>query len=92
MCKRSELATILEELFLYVIEKEYAILQLQLYSNLDKGEIEIYAEKTIVEEIDDYKVEITLDEAIEKEPEAADLEIGDVFVEVIDPRVLVGDL
>ena len=56
--------------------------------NLDKGEIEIYAEKTIVEEIDDYKVEITLEEAIAKEPEEAEgLTVGDVFVEVIDLRV-----
>ena len=30
----------------------------------------------IVEEIDDYKVEITLEEAIQKEPDAADLEIN----------------
>ena len=86
--ERSELATILEELFLYVIEKEYGdSSNCSCIVNLDKGEIEIYAEKTIVEEIDDYKVEITLEEAIEKEPDAADLEIGDVFVEVIDPRV-----
>ncbi len=86
--ERSELATILEELFLYVIEKEYGdSSNCSCIVNLDKGEIEIYAEKTIVEEIDDYKVEITLEEAIEKEPEAADLEIGDIFVEVIDPRV-----
>ena len=55
--------------------------------NIDKGEIEIYSEKTIVEEVDDYKIEITLAEAIEKEPEAIDLELGDPFVEVIDPRV-----
>ena len=86
--ERSELATILEELFLYVIEKEYGdSSNCSCIVNLDKGEIEIYAEKTIVEEIDDYKVEITLEEAIQKEPEAADLEVGDVFVEVIDPRV-----
>ena len=86
--ERSELATILEELFLYVIEKEYGdSSNCSCIVNLDKGEIEIYAEKTIVDEIDDYKVEITLDEAIEKEPEASDLEVGDVFVEVIDPRV-----
>jgi len=86
--ERSELATILEELFLYVIEKEYGdSSNCSCIVNLDKGEIEIYAEKTIVEEIDDYKVEITLEEAIEKEPEAADLEVGDIFVEVIDPRV-----
>jgi N utilization substance protein A len=37
--------------------------------------------------VDDYKIEITLAEAIEKEPEAIDLELGDPFVEVIDPRV-----
>ena len=86
--ERSELATILEELFLYVIEKEYGdSSNCSCIVNLDKGEIEIYAEKTIVEEVDDYKVEITLDEAIEKEPEASDLELGDIFVEVIDPRV-----
>ncbi|MEL1226511.1 MAG: transcription termination factor NusA [Candidatus Neomarinimicrobiota bacterium] len=86
--ERSELATILEELFLYVIEKEYGdSSNCSCIVNLDKGEIEIYAEKTIVDEIDDYKVEITLEEAIEKEPDASDLEVGDVFVEVIDPRV-----
>ena len=79
--ERSELATILEDLFLYVIEKEYGdSSNCSCIVNLDKGEIEIYAEKTIVDEIDDYKVEITLAEAIAKEPDAADLEVGDVFV------------
>ena len=87
--ERSELATILEELFLYIIEREYGdSSNCSCIVNLDKGEIEIYAEKTIVEEIDDYKVEITIDEAKEKEPEAAEgLVVGDVFVEVIDLRV-----
>ena len=86
--ERSELATILEELFLYVIEKEYGdSSNCSCIVNLDKGEIEIYSEKTIVEEIDDYKVEITLEDAIKKEPDAVDLELGDVFVEVIDPRM-----
>ena len=86
--ERSELATILEELFLYVIEKEYGdSSNCSCIVNIDKGEIEIYSEKTIVEEVDDYKVEITLAEAIEKEPDAIDLELGDPFVEVIDPRV-----
>ena len=87
--ERSELATILEELFLYIIEREYGdSSNCSCIVNLDKGEIEIYAEKTIVEEVDDYKVEITLEEAIKKEPEAAEgLEVGDVFVEVIDLRV-----
>ncbi len=87
--ERSELATILEELFLYIIEREYGdSSNCSCIVNLDKGEIEIYAEKTIVEEIDDYKVEITLEEAVAKEPEAAEgLKIGDVFVEVIDLKI-----
>jgi len=87
--ERSELATILEELFLYIIEREYGdSSNCSCIVNLDKGEIEIYAEKTIVEEVDDYKVEITLEDAIKKEPEAAEgLQVGDVFVEVIDLRV-----
>ena len=87
--ERSELASILEELFLYIIEREYGdSSNCSCIVNLDKGEIEIYAEKTIVEEIDDYKVEITLEEAIATEPEEAEgLTVGDVFVEVIDLRV-----
>ncbi len=87
--ERSELANILEELFLYVIEKEYGdSSNCSCIVNLDKGEIEIYSEKTIVEEVDDQKVEITLDDAISKEPDAADdLTVGDIFVEVIDPRI-----
>ena len=86
---RSELATILEELFLYIIEREYGdSSNCSCIVNLDKGEIEIYAEKTIVEEVDDYKVEITLEEAFEKEPEAAEgLIVGDIFVEIIDLTV-----
>jgi N utilization substance protein A len=87
--ERSELASILEELFLYIIEREYGdSSNCSCIVNLDKGEIEIYAEKTIVKEIDDYKVEITLEDAIAKEPEEAEgLTFGDVFVEVIDLRV-----
>ncbi len=87
--ERSELASILEELFLYIIEREYGdSSNCSCIVNLDKGEIEIYAEKTIVEEIDDYKVEITLEDAIAKEPEAAEgLSVGDIFVEVIDLRI-----
>ena len=87
--ERSELASILEELFLYIIEREYGdSSNCSCIVNLDKGEIEIYAEKTIVKEIDDYKVEITLEDAIAKEPEEAEgLTFGDVFVEVIDLRI-----
>ena len=90
--ERSELATILEELFLYVIEKEYGdSSNCSCIVNIDKGEIEIYSEKTIVEEVDDYKIEITLAEAIEKEPEAIDLELGILSLRLLIQEFLVAD-
>ncbi len=67
--ERSELATILEDLFLYVIEKEYGdSSNCSCIVNLDKGEIEIYAEKQIVEEVMEPIFEITLEEAQKTDP------------------------
>ncbi|NOZ04140.1 MAG: transcription termination factor NusA [FCB group bacterium] len=86
--ERSELGTILEQLFLYIIEKQQGdSSNCSVIVNLDKGEIEIYAEKKIVEEVTDPVCEITLDEILKKDPSLTDLEVGDTFVEVIDPTV-----
>ena len=49
---------------------------------MDKGEIEIYQEKTIVKDVKDPILEINQKEALKVEP---DLEVGDPFVEIIDP-------
>ncbi len=85
---RSELGTILEQLFLYIIEKQTGdASNCSVIVNLDKGEIEIYSEKVIVDEIDDQKVEITLEEVLKQDPSLSDLQVGDSYVEVIDPRV-----
>ena len=85
---RSELGTIIEQLFLYIIEKQYDnSSNCSVIVNVDKGEIEIYAEKTIVKTIDDPISEITLDDVHKLEPDITDLDIGDQFVEVIDPRI-----
>ncbi len=84
--ERSELGTIMEELFLFIIDKETGDdSNCSVIVNLDKGEIEIYAEKTIVDHVDDDHFEITLERALELEPELSDLKVGDRFVEVIDP-------
>ncbi len=84
--ERSELGTIIEDLFLFIIDKETGDSEnCSVIVNLDKGEIEIYAEKTIVDHVDDDHFEITLERALELEPELSDLKIGDTFVEVIDP-------
>ncbi|MFQ6678237.1 MAG: transcription termination factor NusA [Fidelibacterota bacterium] len=85
--ERSELGSILEQLFLYIIEKERGEnSNCSVIINIDKGEIEIYAERTIVDKIEDPVLEILLEDA-QKELPDEDFEIGDVFVEVIDPRI-----
>ncbi|GIT66025.1 MAG: hypothetical protein Ct9H300mP24_4030 [Candidatus Neomarinimicrobiota bacterium] len=84
--ERSELGTIIEDLFLFIIDKETGDSEnCSVIVNLDKGEIEIYVEKTIVDHVDDDHFDITLERALKLEPELSDLKLGDTFVEVIDP-------
>ncbi len=86
--ERSELGSIIEQLFLYIIEKQYGdASNCDVIVNLDKGEIEIYIEKVIVEEVQDELCEITLDDVLRKDPDLSDLTIGDPYVEVVDPTV-----
>ena len=85
---RSELGSIIEQLFLYIIEKQFGdSSNCSVIVNVDKGEIEIYAEKTIVKEVTDSISEIILDDVHKLEPDIIDLELGDMFVEVIDPKI-----
>jgi len=85
---RSELGSILEQLFLHIIEKDRGDSNnCSVIVNLDKGEIEIYAEKIIVESVEDPISEITLEEVIVKDPDLADLDVGETYVEVIDPKI-----
>jgi len=86
--ERSELGSILEQLFLYIIEKHTGTSEnCSVIVNIDKGEIEIYAEKEIVDKVVDPATEITLQEVLAKDPDLSDLEIGDTYVEVIDPTI-----
>ncbi|NOZ75345.1 MAG: transcription termination factor NusA [FCB group bacterium] len=86
--ERSELGTILEQLFLYIIEKQNGTSEnCSVIVNIDKGEIEIYAEKEIVDSVTDPSIEISLREVLEKDPDLSDLEIGDTYVEVVDPTI-----
>lgn len=86
--ERSELGSILEQLFLYIIEKQRGdSSNCSVIVNLDKGEIEIYAEKLIVDKVEDSACEITKNEVLKQDPSLADLEVGDTFVEVVDPTV-----
>ena len=60
--ERSELGTILEELFLYIIERTHGdSSNYSVIVNIDKGEIEIYAEKTVVKVVDGDTVRLETD-------------------------------
>lgn len=84
---RSELGNIIEQLFMYIIEKERGEnSNCSVIVNIDKGEIEIYAEKEIVNDLDDPVLEILLEDAEKAMPDE-EFEIGDIFVEVIDPAI-----
>jgi len=81
---RTNLNTIIEDLFMSMISKKYGedYDNFSVIVNMEKGEIEIYQEKTIVDNVVDPIVEINHKDALKVEP---DLEVGDPFVEIIDP-------
>ncbi len=80
---RDLLGEIMEDIFMMMIKKKYGTSDnCDVIGNIDKGEIEIYQEKSIVETVQDPDFEISLPEARKFEP---DLEVGDEYVEIIDP-------
>ena len=81
---RTNLNTIMEELFMSMILKKYGedADNFSVIVNMEKGEIEIYQEKVVVETVSDSVHEKSLKDAQKIEP---DLEIGDPFIEVINP-------
>ena len=81
---RTNLSTIIEDLFKGLIEKKYGEKDnFSVIVNMDKGEVEIYQEMVIVDDVDDPVVEIDIKEAQKVE---SDLEIGDPFIKVLDPE------
>ncbi|MCK4447503.1 MAG: transcription termination/antitermination protein NusA, partial [Candidatus Marinimicrobia bacterium] len=61
---RSELGEIIEKVFITLIEKKYGdTSNFDIIVNMDKGEIEIYHQKTIVSEVNEPLHEISLEEA-----------------------------
>ncbi len=80
---RELLTRIIEDIFLSMIKKKYGTTDnFDCFVKMDKGEIEIYQSKMIVEQVEDPVTEITLDAARKVDP---GLEIGDEFLEIIDP-------
>ena len=84
---RSELGSIIEQLFLHLVERDRGdSSNCSVIVNLDKGELEIYAERDIVDDLMDPVWEITLEEALKLAP-GENFQVGETFVEVIDPTI-----
>jgi len=82
--ERELLGEILENTILSIIKKKYGKTEnFDIFVSMDKGEIEIYQNKVIVEDVEDEVEEIDLESARAVEP---DLDVGDEFIEIIDPR------
>ena len=82
---KDHLRDILESIFLNMIEKRFGTTKnFDVIVNIDKGDIEIYQEKTVVEKVEDPVSEIDLESAKKIDPDA---EIGEEIVEVIDPQM-----
>ena len=81
---RTNLSTIIEDIFMALIYKKYGEERenFSVIVNMEKGEIEIYQEKVVVGEVLDEICEISLEDAQRVE---SDLEIDDVYMDVIDP-------
>ncbi len=81
--ERDLLGEIMENIFVMMIKKKYGTSDnFDVIVNIDKGEIEIYQEKTIVEDVEDPITEISLENARKLE---TDFEVGDEYVEIVDP-------
>jgi transcription termination/antitermination protein NusA len=77
------LVNVIEEVFSTITRKKYGLeARFDVVVNMDKGDIQIFLEKEIVEEVTDPATQIDLESVRKKTDEP--LEIGDDFVEVID--------
>ncbi|MBO8131147.1 MAG: transcription termination factor NusA [Candidatus Marinimicrobia bacterium] len=78
------LSEIIQKIFINLIERKYGdASNFDVIVNMDKGEIEIYHQKSIVDKVTDEVNEIDIKEAKKVEP---DLDIGDTYIEIVNPE------
>ena len=78
------LAGIIEEIFGVMVKKKYGQeTNFDVIANMDKGDIEIFLERTIVDEVEDPETEISLTE-VETKGNEEELEVGDDYVEKLE--------
>ena len=82
---KTNLSSIIEDLFINIIRKKYGeeYENFNVIVNMEKGEIEIYQQKTVVKEVVDDVLEINLAEARKVEK---GMNVGDMFIEVVNPQ------
>lgn len=81
--EKDQLNLIIEEIFKMMIKKKYGTSDnFDVIVNLEKAAIEIYQTKTVVENVEDPITQIDIDDARKVEPS---MEVGDDFIDVVDP-------
>ncbi|HLE32149.1 MAG TPA: transcription termination factor NusA [Bacteroidota bacterium] len=76
------LVGIIEDIFGMMVRKKYGqTAKFDVVVNMEKGDIEIYLEKEVVEEVTDPAAQIDIKEAKKKSGE--DLDVGEDFVEIV---------
>lgn len=79
------LVGIFEEVFAALMRKKFGEkAQFEIIVNLERGEIQIFLEKEIVEKVKDPRTQISLEEVRKKTDE--EFEIGDIYPEEIDVK------
>ena len=78
------LAGIIEEIFGLMVRKKFGPdSNFDVVANMDKGDIEIFLERTIVEEVEEPELEISIEE-VDSRGNEEELEVGDDFVEKLE--------
>jgi len=83
---RDELASIIKEIFETLIQKKYGnVDNFDVIVNMDRGTIEIFQEKEVVEKVEDPDFEISLETVKKREPDL-DIELGETYVDIVPPE------
>jgi len=81
---RDVLENIIEEIFGVMVKKKYGLeANFDVIANMDKGDIEIFLEREIVEEVEDPAFEVSIDE-VNKAGNEEELEVGEDYVEKLE--------
>ncbi len=80
---RDRLISVIEDIFGMMVKKKYGLeANYEIVVNMDKGDIEIFLIREVVEEVEDPTTEIEIGAAREKSGE--ELDVGEEYVEIID--------